>query len=96
MRISFFCQLTFLVAFTGASLAEDWWRVYGEVRTGKFAGGGHRGEEALSDAQKALLKQREFDEWVTYEDEFVKIQYPKHPELKLEKRTRFLFSTRYT
>lgn len=64
--------------------AEVWWRVFGEIKPGRFAGGHHESEAGDPEELAAMLKQTRFDEWVTHEDEFVRISYPKHPLLKLE------------
>ena len=82
MRKLFCLQISVLFAWSALAQAENWWRVYGKIEPGGFAGGSYHGEEPLTEAQSALLKEREFDEWETYEDEFVRLQYPKHPELK--------------
>lgn len=64
---------------------QDWWKSFGEVKVGDFRGGYHPdGEKPASKELEAFLKQTEFKEWETHEDDLVKISYPKHPLLKLE------------
>jgi len=63
---------------------EPWWKVFGEIKAGDFAGG-HLDEDKQPDERtRALLAATRFDEWATYEDELVKLSYPKHELLKLE------------
>ena len=79
-------RILLLIALCLSSLgaAETWWRSFGEIKAGDFAGGHHDSAEKDPEELKAFLKQGKFDEWVTHEDEFVRISYPKHPLLKLE------------
>ena len=64
------------------SFAEEWWKVNGEPKIGNFRGG-HIGEDTAAEL-KQFLSQDHFKEWEVYEDELVRIEYPKHPMLKLE------------
>ena len=64
---------------------QGWWKSFGEVKRGNFAGGYRPGDEKPASKElEAFLKQTEFKEWETHEDDLVKISYPKHPLLKLE------------
>lgn len=65
--------------------AESWWRVLGKLEDGPYGGGRHDDEGGKADpALKEFLATDHFDEWETFEDEAVKLVYPKHPLLKLE------------
>lgn len=71
-----------LITSLTTSAAEQWWKVNGVPEIGNFRGG--QVPDDAPDDMKAFLKKDTFAEWETYEDELVKIQYPKHPLLKLE------------
>ncbi len=72
----------FLLTSLPSFAAEQWWKVNGKPVIGKFRGG-LLPEDTL-DELKTFLQTDKFEEWETYEDDLVKIQYPKHPLLKLE------------
>lgn len=76
--------LLVLCLFTPALAQESWWRVLGEIKTGPFTGGS--ADEEVSKAVKKFLQQETFDEWEVYEDELVKLTYPKHPLLTFRKQ----------
>lgn len=63
--------------------SENWWRVFGEVEVGNFSGGGADSEKELDEETKKLLASRRFDEWAVFEDDLVRISYPKHDLLKM-------------
>lgn len=85
MTARIFCIVGVLAAFSPINAAESWWRVLGKVEEGVFAGGGHDDEGEKPDpALKEFLATEQFDQWETFEDEAVKLVYPKHPLLKLE------------
>ncbi len=68
-------------------VAEDWWKINGEPQIKNFHGGQFLDEDAEANEElKAFLQQTEFKEWTTYEDELVKLRFPKHPLLKFEKK----------
>ena len=83
----FLALLLFSIGWSATdSSAEDWWKSFGKIEPGSFAGGySDDSKHVLTQAQKDFLKVKKFDEWETYEDEFVKIQYPKHPALSFSK-----------
>ncbi len=66
-----------------AKAADNWWQVFGGVENSDFAGGHYSGEKKPSEELVKFLAQTKFDEWETYEDEFVVLRYPKHKLLKL-------------
>ncbi len=76
--------LLIVLCLTPVGAVETWWRCFGEIQVGDFAGGHHEAAGKDPADLKVFLKQDKFDEWVTHEDEFVRISYPKHPLLKLE------------
>jgi len=76
----------FWVLLAGFLLAETaepdhWWRVLKMDPGSKFSGGF---SDSKDPAVTEFLKITEFEEWVSYEDDFVEFRYPKHPLLKLE------------
>ena len=64
--------------------AESWWRVFGEIKPGVFAGGNIDSDKKPDKNLKTFLATTRFDEWTTFEDDLVKLSYPKHKLLKLE------------
>ena len=75
--------LLFASALQQAAPAEEWWRINGEPRNADFIHGKFLGDKSnASDELKSFLRQKEFEEWETYEDEWVKLRYPKHDLLK--------------
>ena len=64
--------------------AESWWKVFGEIKPGVFAGGNIDSDKKPDKNLKKLLTTTKFDEWETFEDDLVKLSYPKHKLLKLE------------
>lgn len=79
------CVVGILAAVSASNAAESWWRVLGEPKKGNFAGGHFENEEGKPDPELVMfLNTEKFDEWETFEDEAVKLVYPKHPLLKLE------------
>ncbi|MFC4994157.1 hypothetical protein [Rubritalea tangerina] len=79
-----FLNLLLLSSLSVTQASEHWWKVNGPPTTGNYAGGNT--PEDATDALTKFLQQKEWTEWETYEDELVKIQYPKHPLLELEVR----------
>lgn len=74
-----------LLAISSAAVAEKpWWQVFGGIKGGNFAGGFVDDDKKPDAAMRELLAATRFDEWETFEDELVKLSYPKHPLLKLE------------
>ena len=72
-------------ALGGAIHAEEsWWKVFGEVKASDFAGGHLGGDKTPDEKMRKFLAATEFAEWATYEDELVRLSYPKHELLKLE------------
>lgn len=84
MKCGIFCVIAIATAFSPSDGAESWWRVLGKIEEGPYQGGGHDEEGKADPALKELLGLEKFDEWETFEDEAVKLVYPKHPLLKLE------------
>jgi hypothetical protein len=79
------------MAFAGALIIssrieanERWWQLFGPPEEGQYAGGAVENPGKLEPEMKKFLASDRFDEWETYEDEVVKLVYPKHPLLKLE------------
>jgi len=67
-----------------AMAGESWWRVFGEIRSDN-SGGGYADEEIASvPRMKEFLAATTFDEWTNFEDDLVKLSYPKSDLLKLE------------
>lgn len=73
-----------LAAFARTNAAESWWRVLGETQKEEYSGGHVDDGEKLDEEQKAFLATETFAEWESYEDELVRLAYPKNPLLKLE------------
>jgi hypothetical protein len=85
MMTRIFCVAGMLAAISQSGAAESWWRVFGTIGEGAYVGGGHDDEDGKPDpALIEFLATEKFDEWETFEDEAVKLVYPKHPLLKLE------------
>jgi hypothetical protein len=62
--------------------ATPWWQPLGPVTEGEYRGGHY--PVSLTAEQKSVARATDFPEWETYEDEFVRFSYPKHPAIKLE------------
>lgn len=78
--------LALLLSGSSAGAEVSWWHSLGQVQRGEYAGGhftAEKGEE-LSTEQRHALRATDFPEWVAYEDEFVRLRYPKHPEIHFE------------
>lgn len=58
-----------------------WWDTIERNDDSPFSGGN---SDAEDDDVRAFVKLEHHEEWQTYEDDFVKFRYPKHPLLKLE------------
>ena len=72
-----------VVSLTAAThAAAPWWQVLGPVQRSEYGGGHVDDGGALTPEQKEALKATSFPEWEVYEDEWVKLRYPKHPEVK--------------
>jgi hypothetical protein len=84
MKSIIFWVASIFSAFSPSDAAESWWRVLGKIEEGDFQGGGHDDGGKPNPALKEFLSLEKFDEWETFEDEAVKLVYPKHPLLKLE------------
>lgn len=79
------CVAGILATLSHSNAAESWWRLFGKVEKGTYHGGGHYDKDGKIDpALTEFLAIEKFDEWETFEDEAVKLVYPKHPMLKLE------------
>jgi hypothetical protein len=63
---------------------ETWWQAFGKVEVGNFRGGCRQDDDKPAGELEKFLQQTTFTEWDTYEDDLVKLSYPKHPLLKLE------------
>lgn len=84
MMTRLLCAVGILGGLSHSDAAESWWRVLGKVEEGAYVGGGHDDGGKAAPALEEFLAMEEFDEWETFEDEVVKLVYPKHPLLKLE------------
>jgi hypothetical protein len=65
-----------------ALAAAPWWQPLGPVVEGEYRGG--HCPPSFTAEENAVAKATDFPEWETYEDEFVRFSYPKHPSIKLE------------
>ena len=63
--------------------AESWWKVLGPVKEGGFAGGHVNQSKILSANQREVLASEYFEKWRTYEDDWVRLRLPDHPEVSL-------------
>jgi hypothetical protein len=71
------------VSLTAAThAAAPWWQALGPVQRSEYGGGHVDDGDSLTPEQKVALKATSFAEWEVYEDEWVKLRYPKHPEVK--------------
>lgn len=83
----FLMMLLFAAALRQDSPAEEWWRINGEPRNGEFVSRKILNEKSNASAElKRFLQQTEFEDWVTYEDDWVKLRYPKHQLLTFERK----------
>lgn len=72
-----------VVLMSGATrAAAPWWQALGPVEKGEFGGGHVDDDDSFTPEQGKVLKATSFGEWENYEDEWVKLRYPKHPEVK--------------
>jgi hypothetical protein len=64
--------------------AETWWKSFGQVEMGEFRGGYVDEDKKPDENTKQLLRATHFEEWDTFEDELVRISYPKHPGIRMK------------
>ena len=74
--------LTAVILTGSIHAAAPWWQALGPVEKSEFGGGHVDDDDALTPEQKKALQTTHFGEWEEYEDEWVKLRYPKHPEVK--------------
>ncbi|WP_193212641.1 hypothetical protein [Luteolibacter marinus] len=77
-----FRVFSLLLLMSSANAGAPWWQALGPVEPGDFAGG-HVDSKIPAELKK-VVAQTEFEEWTDYEDKFVRLRYPKHPDIKLE------------
>lgn len=85
--IQFLTVLLLVASLRQDSSAEEWWRINGEPHNREFISRKFLNEKSTASAElKSFLQQIEFEDWVTYEDDWVKLRYPKHHLLTFERK----------